>query len=147
MLPCGNNFLRSGDNIDHPVKLSFCMLLNLDHSDNCSSGEFSCGTEPDGLLDAGLIGNLQGVRGASSSLHAAGVWRQSRSGPSGFNLQRNVPVLLARINVALVFQRAKRNDDALAGLGRFDDRVNVAAFGGDKWIGESLAELCNFFLA
>jgi hypothetical protein len=62
-------------------------------------------------------------------------------------LQRDVAVLLAGIGVALIFEGAECNDDASAGLGRFDDGVYVAAFGGNEGIGEAFAEFGDFFLA
>jgi hypothetical protein len=62
-------------------------------------------------------------------------------------LQRYVAVFLAGVGVALVFQGAEGGDDAGAGFGRLDDRVDIAAFGGDEGVGKAFAEFGNFFLA
>ena len=56
-------------------------------------------------------------------------------------------MLLARIRVRLVFEGAERSDNAGAGVRRFNDRVNVAALGGDKGVGEAVSEFGDFFLA
>src|SRR6266404_481564 len=51
-------------------------------------------------------------------------------------LQRNVPMLLRRIGVALILQQSKGADEFGSGLGGFDHFVDEASFGGDVGIGE-----------
>src|SRR5438445_12315041 len=62
-------------------------------------------------------------------------------------LQRDVAMFLAGIGVAFVFKGTERSDDPRAGIGGFDDCVDVATLGGDKWVGETVAEFGDFFLA
>ena len=55
-------------------------------------------------------------------------------------------MLLARLGVALVFERAKRRDQFRPRLARLDDGVDIAALGSHVGICESLPELRDFFL-
>src|SRR5215813_180289 len=66
---------------------------------------------------------------------------------AGAPSQRDVAVLFPGVGIALGFKSTKSGDDAGAGLGRFDDRVNVTALGGHKGVGESVAEFGDFLLA
>src|SRR5256884_5392365 len=61
--------------------------------------------------------------------------------------ERDVAVFFARVGVALVIEGAKRGDHPSASVGGFDHRVDVAALGGDKRIGEAVAEFRDFLLA
>ncbi len=56
-------------------------------------------------------------------------------------------MFLAGIGVFLVFEGAERGDDAGASFGGLDDRVDVAALGGNEGIGKAVAEFGDFFLA
>src|SRR5512134_3600081 len=50
--------------------------------------------------------------------------------------QWNIPVFLLGVDVALVGQQLEAVDQARARLARFDHVVDVAARGGDVWVGE-----------
>src|SRR5580692_1514139 len=58
-----------------------------------------------------------------------------------------VAVFFLGVGVALVFEDAERGDDEAASVGGLDDAVEVAAFGGDERVGETVAEFGDFFLA
>jgi len=62
------------------------------------------------------------------------------------SFKRNVSVFLAWIRIAFVFEGAERSDDAGARVGGLDDRVDVAALGGNEGIGETVAKFSDFFL-
>src|SRR5215472_10475161 len=62
-------------------------------------------------------------------------------------LQGNVGVLLLRIHVALVFERAQGGYNVPPSLRRLDHPIEVAAFAGHERIREPAAELGNLFLA
>src|ERR1041384_802610 len=55
--------------------------------------------------------------------------------------QRNVPVLLRRVRVALVLEQRERSDQFGSGLRRFNYFINEATFSGDVRIGELFFEL------
>ena len=61
--------------------------------------------------------------------------------------ERDVAVFLFGVNVALVFKGAQRSDDEAASVRRLDDAVEIAAFGGNERIGETVAKFGDFFLA
>src|ERR1700687_5416618 len=61
--------------------------------------------------------------------------------------QRDVAVLFLGVGVALGFQGAEGADDAGAGGGGLDYRVDVAALGGYEGVGEAVAEFGDFFAA
>src|SRR5882762_802401 len=76
------------------------------------------------------------------------VWPAAAGDPTqNIQLQRDIAVFFARIGVFLVFKGAERGEDAGARVGGLDDGVDVAALGGNEWIGEAFAEFGNFFLA
>src|SRR4051794_16271579 len=54
--------------------------------------------------------------------------------------QRNIPMLLGRILVALAVEHFEGVDDAAAGVARLDYGVHVAALGGDVRVREEVAE-------
>ena len=62
-------------------------------------------------------------------------------------LERDVGVLLFGVEVALIFEGAQRSDDVRPRGGRLDDRINITALRGYKWVGEAAAEFGDFFLA
>jgi len=56
-------------------------------------------------------------------------------------------VFLAGIGVAFIFEAAEGGDDLGAGVGRLDDRVDVAAFRGDVGIGKGVAKFVDLVAA
>src|SRR5262245_61160720 len=58
--------------------------------------------------------------------------------------QRNIPMLLRRIFVALGLQHFQRVDEPFARLAWLDDGVHVTPLGGDVRICKTLAELLHF---
>ena len=60
-------------------------------------------------------------------------------------LERDIPVLLRRVGVALVLEHFQRIDQARAGFARLDDIVDVTALGRNIRIGEFLAVLGDQF--
>src|SRR6266566_5078636 len=66
---------------------------------------------------------------------------------SSCSLQRDIAVFFLGVGVAFIFERAERSNNTCAGIGRLDDRVDIAAFSGDKRIGKALAEFGDFLLA
>src|SRR5271157_1663395 len=56
-------------------------------------------------------------------------------------LQRDIPVFLGWVGVALGFEHAQGGDQFGAGVAGLDDGVHPAAFGGDVRVSEALAEL------
>src|SRR5262245_1557697 len=58
-------------------------------------------------------------------------------------LQRNIPVLLRRVLVALAVEHLQRLDQAPPRLARRDHRVYVSSLGSDVRIGKELAEFFN----
>src|ERR1700676_2741711 len=84
---------------------------------------------------------------SASRRAAVGQPEMSRQAEEEVRSERNVAVFFTRVGVALVFQSAQGGDDSGAGFCGLNDGVDVAALGGDKGIGEAVAELGNFFAA
>ena len=57
-----------------------------------------------------------------------------------------LPCFLRGLASRLLARAPGAGDDFGAGIGRLDDGVNIAAFGGDKGIGEAVAEFGDFLL-
>src|SRR5579859_2122586 len=62
-------------------------------------------------------------------------------------LQRNIPMLLRRVFVALAIEHLERLDQFFAGLSWADYRINVASLGGYIRIGEAVAEFFGLLFA
>src|SRR5262249_26028890 len=82
-------------------------------------------------------------RRASHAARASSMALASSSGVgvTGPASQRNIPVLLRRIAVALGVEHLERLDEAPPGVPRLDDLVHVAALRRHEGIGELLAIL------
>src|SRR5258705_9696160 len=57
------------------------------------------------------------------------------------SLERNIPVFLGWVLIALVFEHFQRLDQALSGFARMDDGIHEPALGSHVGIGEAVAEL------
>src|SRR5258707_15705405 len=61
--------------------------------------------------------------------------------------ERNIPMLLRRVFVALGLEHLQRVDQLFARFARLDDGVHVAALGGNVRIGKALAKFFDLLLA
>src|ERR1700692_132723 len=84
-------------------------------------------------------------RSRSSRQWSDGRPRPSTTAPAT-TLQRDIPVLLSRVLVALVLQHVQRLDELLARLSRLNHRIDKSAIGGHVRIGQAVAEFFDLLL-
>src|SRR6266508_4322754 len=81
------------------------------------------------------------VRSTRTAISPRLATRTERKGVSDMRLQGDVAVLLGRVGVALALEHLQRGDQAGAGFGRLDPRIDEAARGGDVGVGQAFAVL------